>query len=84
MRRVEIDLGRLTARLPAHAYLKKVFAGTEYYGRNLDALRDMLTALPEAHISIRGEANAPGYALKVLRVLRDCAAENPGIDLRVE
>ena len=42
--RVELDCRKMTDRKAAHAYLKQALALPDYYGNNLDALWDILTA----------------------------------------
>ncbi len=79
--RLEIDCARLIHQGEAFDHLEALFRGMEGHGRNLDALYDALTALPEAELTIIRAQQAEGYAMKVLRVLRDAARENPGLKM---
>lgn len=79
MRRIEIDCARLHSRQAAHFYLQEVLQEPGYIGRNLDALHDVLTSLPETELVLYGANDAQGYAASVLRVIGDAERENPGI-----
>lgn len=79
MRDIILDAGLLTERRSAQEYLKERFGFPEHYGKNLDALHDMLTELSDARVTVTGEVS--GYAVGVLAVLRDSAGENPGLVL---
>lgn len=72
----------------AHDYLSRVLRLPEYYGRNLDALYDLLTAYPAARLTLRHPemlvAHLGNYGELVLRVLADAAAENPAFTLNVQ
>ena len=53
----------------------------DYYGRNLDALHDCLTALSEeTRIRVKAPQSLPD-APRLLRVLRAAAQENPRLTL---
>ena len=58
------------------------------YGRNLDALYDLLTAYPAARLTLRHPemlvVHLGNYGELVLRVLADAAAENPAFTLNVQ
>ena len=58
------------------------------YGRNRDALYDLLTAYPAARLTLRHPemlvAHLGNYGELVLRVLADAAAENPAFTLNVQ
>lgn len=45
---VQLDGSLMTDRSAAHDHLQERLSLPEYYGRNLDALFDLLTSLPEA------------------------------------
>ena len=64
----------------------RVFALPAFYGRNLDALYDVLTELPPCtllleHTGCLYDALGP-YAEKLLGVFRDAARENPNIQIQ--
>jgi len=52
MEKVIVDCRRLTDREGAHDYLAEIFHFPDYYGRNLDALYDLLTTPPYSEIEI--------------------------------
>lgn len=45
MKRVHLNGRRMISREVTHAYLKRKFSFPDYYGKNLDALWDLLTTL---------------------------------------
>ena len=47
MKTVKLDFSQCQSQGDIHEYLKKVFAFPDYYGRNLDALFDMLGDISE-------------------------------------
>ena len=68
------------------AIFAAVFALPAFYGRNLDALYDVLTELPPCtllleHTGCLYDALGP-YAEKLLGVFRDAARENPNIQIQ--
>ena len=76
-----IDCRELSSRAAAHDCFARVFALPAFYGRNLDALYDVLTELPPCtllleHTGCLYDALGP-YAEKLLGVFRDAARENP-------
>ena len=69
-----IDCRELTSRAAAHDCFARVFALPAFYGRNLDALYDVLTELPPCtllleHTGCLYDALGP-YAEKLLGVVR--------------
>ncbi len=64
-----------------HALIKEALGFPDYYGKNLDALYDCLTDLPAGtelvirHFDAIEAHLGPVYAERILRVLRDAAAE---------
>ena len=62
--RYEIDLSGVASREELHARIRRALPPCEYYGNNLDALNDALTALAgETEIVFRGaEQMAPEFA----------------------
>ena len=47
MKRVELDFSRCAAKEEVHEYLMEKFGFPEYYGKNLDALYDVLGDIAE-------------------------------------
>ena len=81
-----IDCRELSSCAAAHDCFARVFALPASYGRNLDALYDVLTDLPPCtllleHTGCLYDALGP-YAEKLLGVFRDAARENPNIQIQ--
>lgn len=81
-----IDCRELSSRAAAHDCFARVFALPASYGRNLDALYDVLTDLPPCtlvleHTQYLHEALGP-YAEKLLGVFRDAARNNENIQIQ--
>lgn len=80
-----VDCRAMTSRAAVHDTLAQTFAFPAYYGRNLDALYDCLTALPPCAVRLENRdalyENLGPYAEKLLAVFRDAAAENPSLHL---
>ena len=86
MREIVLDAGRLSERERAQEYLKESFGFPDYYGKNLDALHDMLGELGDVRIIFRNAVafdEKYGYPKRVLNVMRDAAEENLGIVLEM-
>ena len=64
-----IDAARLTTKEESHAYLKELFAFPEYYGGNLDALRDCLDEIGELEIKWANEGAHGSYYSRVKKVI---------------
>lgn len=84
--RVELDGREMTDRQRTHDYLASQLHFPEYYGRNLDALYDLLTeGDKELEICFRhvGEMknSLGGYGMKLLQTLLE--AENDHLPLTV-
>jgi ribonuclease inhibitor len=84
MRKAILNGKRMISREVAHAYLKRKLGFPDYYGRNLDALWDLLTTIHEP-VEIRifnrdsillkmGE-----YGERLLSTIDEAAEENPRI-----
>lgn len=76
----EIDLQSLDTNEKIHDFFTEILELPEHYGRNLDALFDVLTSITEEilFICVMGE-ELPGCANRMLMVLEDAARENPNI-----
>ena len=86
---IELDGRRMTDRSALHDYLQNVLELPDYYGRNLDALYDLLTE--DAHpkqILLRNsaevEARLGGYGIAFLETLHQAAEENPALEVTEE
>ncbi len=84
--RIELDCGLMTGRSETHEYLKQQFSFPEYYGKNLDALYDLLTSVCEPmSIVLINEAciekNLGGYGSALLATIREAAEDNPNVKL---
>lgn len=79
---IELDARKMERKGEAHEYLKEQMAFPEYYGKNLDALHDCLTSLPPTKVRFcnTDQVNG-GYFDKIMRVFRDSAQENPGLEI---
>ena len=81
-----IDCRALTSRAAAHDCFARVFSLPASYGRNLDALYDVLTALPPCTILLEHTDCLPGalgpYAEGLLAVFRDAAQACGDIQLK--
>ena len=77
----ELD-ARNMGRRRVHDYLIDHLPLPDYYGRNLDALYDVLTEMEDVTLRISHADQAPVSFASVRRVLTDAAADNP--DLTVE
>ena len=88
MKELLLDAETLYTREQLHDVLTKVCGFPSDYGRNLDALYDLLTAYPAARLTLRHPemlvVHLGNYGELVLRVLADAAAENPAFTLNVQ
>ena len=85
---IEMDGRQMTDRATTHDYLKVQLSLPEYYGRNLDALYDLLTECREPrtitlhHTAEMTEQLGP-YAQLLLKTLRDAAEKNPTLTVTI-
>lgn len=84
--RIELDCAQLIDRKQTHDYLKIKFGFPDYYGRNLDALYDLLSSSDAAYeISVINreviEANLGGYGSALLAAIEEAAEDNPKVTL---
>ncbi|WP_283673836.1 barstar family protein [Butyricicoccus sp. Marseille-Q5471] len=88
MRDLLLDAETLYTRDQLHDAFAGAFGFPAGYGRNLDALYDLLTALPRTRLTLRHAEmlviNLGNYGDLTLRVLAGAAAENPGFILITE
>ena len=79
---VYINLSGIADKASLHKILKEAFDFPDYYGGNLDALKDMLTSMEDPRHLVLCGVNDPDpslrtYIPKLLDVLRDSNEENP-------
>lgn len=82
MRKILLDFRVADTKEKVQEYLMLSFEFPDYYGRNLDALFDMLTGLGEdtcvGVFGIDDSDEVPGkYLRQVRRVMQDAERENP-------
>lgn len=85
---IELDGRLMTDQATAHTYLKAKLSLPEHYGRNLDALFDLLTEMPgSVTITIlHMEAfvdNLGSYGSSLLKTFRDAAEKNPALTIHI-
>lgn len=84
MEKIRLDGSCLTGREEALELLGQVLNLPEWWGRNLDGLYDCLTE-PGCAVRLelyeRAAMEAVPFGRRLLRVLEDAAAENPGLEL---
>lgn len=81
MDKVILNGKRMITRERTHAYLKRKFGFPEYYGRNLDALWDLLSSWDrEMDIVIVNHKavteNLDGYGVSLLKLFRELDEES--------
>lgn len=87
MQKIFLDGAKMTDKTSAHAHIAQAMAFPQWYGSNLDALWDMLSACGETAIEL---ADAPAllnalqsYGCRLLKCFYDAAEENPRISFTV-
>ena len=83
---IELDCREMTDKPALHAYLKEKLALPEYYGKNLDALYDVLTERGEQTELVLKHWHAlteqlGGYGISFLETLREASEENPCLEV---
>lgn len=89
MKKVILDVRCIESVAALHIYLQYALNLPEHYGRNLDALRDVLGEIDQDTRILLRCAPQPGgkmaaYLPRLARVLEDAAAENVHLDIRFE
>lgn len=89
MNKVILNGKRMITKEKTHAYLKRKFDFPDYYGRNLDALWDLLSVWDkELLIVIINKAdiieNLEGYGNSLLKLFGELDDENRNISVRYE
>ena len=78
---IVIDVKELDNLQQMHEQFRKQLQFPENYGNNLDALYDMLTSR-QAPLTIKVKKDSNKSWVRLMRMLRDAAAENPAITLK--
>lgn len=84
-----LDGKRMTARREAHAHIREQMEFPAWYGNNLDALWDMLTALSEptcvrlVHTEVL-RAALGDYANRLIQVFVEAAIQNEWLSFSAE
>ena len=89
MKKLMVDLTNIHTPGGMHVYLAYKLGFPAHYGRNLDALHDMLTEIgEETLLTIRRPAQLPQqmerFFLRLAIVLHDAQEENPNLKAFVE
>ncbi|MDO4475428.1 MAG: Cof-type HAD-IIB family hydrolase [Lachnospiraceae bacterium] len=76
METIRLDAENMKTAAEAHSYLMEKLELPSYYGKNLDALYDVLCEREETRIVLEHTEQGGDYFAKVKRVLLDAAREN--------
>lgn len=83
MKTIRLDIGNIHAVRALHIYLAYMLNLPSYYGKNLDALHDVLSEESEdVRIVLAGEpagGEMQMYLPRLVHVMEDCAQENAHI-----
>ena len=84
-----VNVAGIDDKRSLHKILKEALDLPDYYGGNLDALKDMLTGeVGKRHLVLRGvnnpEPQIRNYIPKLIEVLNDSAEENPDFTYEIE
>ena len=88
MLEIRIDGKDLQTKQQAHEFLADQNGFPEGYGKNLDAMYDVLTSLPEVKVTVCDPEsiveNLGEYGKKLLLVIKHACDRNPGVVLEIE
>jgi ribonuclease inhibitor len=89
MKEIRLNGNEMLNKATTHAYLKEKLDLPDYYGENLDALRDCLTAdFSLKRITIYNPAaiieNLGSYGESIINLLEQAAEENEYIQVDIE
>lgn len=89
MKKIELNLKNIKTEEEFHGEVKKTFGFPDYYGENLDAIWDLLSAVSEdMEIDIYGgeevEENLGEYGYDILELFNDLLEENEHLYIRIE
>lgn len=84
MKQITIDCSAIDSPMALHAALRDALSFPEWYGNNLDALHDCLTAITEeTELTLEHFLGLDDFAGRFLRVLANAAQENPKLDITI-
>lgn len=88
MRKIILDINKMTSLPALHNYLHQALELPEYYGMNLDALHDCLTELSipteiTVPAQVKDEKYLGWYGAQLLEVLKDAAEENEALQVKI-
>lgn len=88
MEEIFLDASQMTSKSEAHEYIKKMLNFPDYYGKNLDALWDLLSTKSKmTSIFLLHEEKLyenPGeYGKELAQVFKEAAESNPYIEFTV-
>ncbi len=88
MRKINLELNKMTSLPALHNYLHQALELPEYYGMNLDALHDCLTEISEpleivVPQKVEDEDYLGWYGKQLLAVLEDAAEENEALKVKI-
>ena len=87
MKRITLDCNLITDDQTAHDLFAKELEFPAYYGRNLDALYDLLSTYPETELTL-ANASALGklfrYGDNLMLAIKDAEKANPLLTVIVE
>lgn len=82
MREIVINCAQIASMAEIHEILARELSFPEWYGKNLDALHDMLTGIPQdTRLNFLHFPALPFPSAGLLRVLRDSERENPHLEI---
>ncbi len=82
MNEITINCAKIGTMAEMHEILARELNFPGWYGRNLDALHDCLTAISgETRLNFLHFPSLPFPAAGLLRVLRDSENENPNLEI---
>jgi len=82
MKEITVNCAEIGTMAEMHTILARELNFPDWYGRNLDALHDLLTAIcEETRITFVHFPALPFPSAGLLRVLRDSENENPKLDI---
>lgn len=83
--KIVLDLRGAQTPEAAHDYLRRALAFPDYYGKNLDALYDLLSVwdIPAAFVlRLPGRGDMAAYGKRLRLVFEDAARENGRISVK--
>ena len=82
MKEILINCASIGTREALHDALAREMNFPDWYGRNLDALHDMLTSLSEeTNLTLLHVSALPFPSAGLLRVLQESAGQNPNLKI---